>query len=714
MKKDYFNKNILTAQECAKKIKSNDVIWLPPVNSAPKKLTEEIIRRHEELSNVHIWSALQLNLFDFMKPGMEETISYHTVFMGGLERKLFPLGAIDVHSVSYEYLGEFFEETIRPNVLIAEVSEPDDDGRVCFGPAGGAVNSLALTTAKTIILQVNPNVPFIYGSTNGMAIQEADYICYSEEPLIEVPATIPTENDKKIADLVVSEIEDGSVIQLGIGGLSESIGYGLSQKKNLGVHTEMFTQSMKHLSEIGTINNKNKQINKGKSMIGFGLGDKSFYDYLNKNKDINQELINVVNDPLNIMKNKKMVSINSCVSLDLTGQVSSEGIGIRQISGTGGALDFVKGANFSEGGKSFIVLESSRINKMGVRVSSILGELPEGTPITIPRTEIDYIVSEFGLAHVKNKTLRERTIAIINIAHPEFRKGLANSAITKGILKSKDLTDINFKTLKKTIKGEKVSYCVENGICTITMDDKKTLNSLGTKMVKELLSFFEKANLDGDVKVIILTGANDTFSSGGNIKEMKLANNPYSIDIYAKKSTGEVGKLTLAIRNTLKPIIAKVKGSASGAGMNIALACDYRISSDDSKFNQAFIKIGLLPDAGGTSLLTSLIGPSQALELICSGDIISAQKAKDIGLITKISVPEQLDKDTDDMADSLSNIPLRAFEQIKSMINQNSYSNLENMINREVEGQRLLAQTYDFDEGITSFIQKRKPYFQGK
>lgn len=714
MKKEYFGKNILTAQECSKKIKSNDIIWLPPVNSAPKKLTEEIIKRHKELSNVHIWSALQLNLFDFMKPGMEENISYHTVFMGGLERKLFPLGAIDVHSVSYEYLDDFFEETIRPNVLIAEVSEPDDNGRVCFGPAGGAVNSLAIATAKTIILQVNPNVPFIYGNTNGMNIQEADYLCYSEEPLIEVPAATPTENEKKIADIVVSEIEDGSVIQLGIGGLSESIGYGLAQKKNLGVHTEMFTQSMKHLSEIGTINNKNKQNNNGTSVIGFGLGDKSFYDYLNKNKNINQELINIVNNPLNIMKNKKMVSINSCVSLDLTGQVSSEGIGIRQISGTGGALDFVKGANFSEEGKSFIVLESSRVNKMGVRVSNILGELPEGTPVTIPRTEVDYIVTEFGLAHVKNKTLRERTIAITNIAHPEFRKGLANSAITKGILMSKDLDDINFKTLKKTIKGEKARYCVEDGICTITMDDKKTLNSLGTEMVEELISFLEKANLDGDVKVIVLTGANDTFSSGGNIKEMKLANNPYSIDIYAKKSTAGVGKLTLAIRNTLKPVIAKIKGNASGAGMNIALACDYRISSEDAKLNQAFIKIGLLPDAGGVSLLTSLIGPAKALELIGSGDIISAQKAKDIGLLTEIYASEQLDKNTDEFAYSLSNIPLKAFEKIKSMINQNSYEDLESMINYEVEGQRLLAQTYDFDEGISSFIQKRKPYFQGK
>lgn len=197
------------------------MIWLPPVNGAPNELTLAITRRYKELEDVHMWSAMQLRLYDFMKPGMESHIEYHTVFVGSVERKLTPLGAINVHSVGFEYLKPFFDENIRPNVLIAEVSEPDEEGNVCFGPTGGAANYLALPTAKKVILQVNPNVPFIYGVRNSMKIQDADFICYSEEDLVEISeAKEISDIDKKIAGLILNEIEDGSCIQLGIGALS--------------------------------------------------------------------------------------------------------------------------------------------------------------------------------------------------------------------------------------------------------------------------------------------------------------------------------------------------------------------------------------------------------------------------------------------------------------------------------------------------------------
>jgi 4-hydroxybutyrate CoA-transferase len=710
----YFGKNVTSAEECAKQIASGDVIWLPPVNSAPNELVSAIARRYAELEGVHIWSALQLRLFEFMKPGMSDHIKYHTLFMGALERKLYPLGAIDVHSVSFEYLEPMFHDSIRPNVLVAEVSEPDEHGHVCFGPSGGTINHLALKTARTIILQVNPNVPFIHGERNGMNIRDAHYICTSNEELIEIPPSIPTETEKAIAERIIAEIPDGACIQLGLGGLSESIGYGLVARKNLGVHTEMFTQSMKDLMENGVITNSGKRENAGVSVIGFGLGNRKFYEFLHNNRTIRQLPINEVNHPLNIMRNDAMISINSCVSVDLTGQVTSEGIGNRQISGTGGALDYVKGANFAKNGKAFMVLESSKVSKSGERVSNILGDLPEGTPITIPRSETDYVVTEYGIAHVKNMTLRERAIALVSIAHPKFRKYLANHAITKGLIKEEDLKEIAFEKFIEEHSGEMVAYRSEDGICTITLNDDGSLNALGSKMQEELLQYLETADLDPFVSVVILTGAGRGFSSGGNIKEMLNASTPTSLDQYAKSSTRNVGQVTLAIRNMLKPVVAKVRGSAAGAGMNIALACDFRIVSNDSKFIEAFVNIGLLPDAGGISLLSRIVGPAKATELIFLGGSVSPKDAEHLGLVTRIVPGEDIDAQTQELAEKLRSLPSQSLRKMKDLINQDSYSGLAVSIDREVEGQRHLAQTRDFGEGVNAFIQKRRPFFQGR
>ncbi|MBN3859193.1 hypothetical protein GKC56_01375 [Neisseriaceae bacterium PsAf] len=474
----------------------------------------------------------------------------------------------------------------------------------------------------------------------------------------------------------------------------------------------MFTQSMRYLGEKGAVDNSQKEVKA--SAFGFAVGTKDFYQYMHKNKDIRQYLINEVNHPLNVMKNKNMVSINSCISIDLTGQVTSEGLGHRQISGTGGALDYVKGVNFAENGKSFMVVESTKTNKSGEVVSNILESLPEGTPVTVPRSEIDHVVTEYGLVKIKNLTFRQRAIALINIAHPSFRKSLASGAISKGLIKEVDLEKIEFETVVEKIDGEKVSYQLEDGICTITLNDEKSLNALDVKLQRELLKFLEKADIDSRVKVVILTGAGGSFSSGGNVKEMRKANTANALDQYSKLSTKNVGAVSLAIRSMLKPVIEKVRGSAAGAGMNIALACDFRIVAEGTKFIEAFVNIGLMPDAGGFSLLTSLVGPAKATELLYFGNVISAEEAKSLGLITELVSTDNLDEATLKFAQKLNLLPTESLRRMKDLINQVSYSNLPSSINREVEGQRALAQSDDFNEGMNAFIQKRKPYFQGK
>ena len=260
-----------------------------------------------------------------------------------------------------------------------------------------------------------------------------------------------------------------------------------------------------------------------------------------------------------------------------------------------------------------------------------------------------------------------------------------------------------------------VEYQAENDIATITMNDPKTLNAFSTILKDAMMAALTKADEDEQVRVIILQGAGGHFSSGGHIGEM-LENGMESEALSDKLNfmVGEVAEISLKLRNIHKPIIAKLEGAVAGAGMNLALTCDFRIAADNAKFVQAFVNIGLIPDAGGIYLLNQLIGVAKTTEMVMLGDKLKAEDMARLNLVNDVVSPEDLDTTVMALATRLSNLPGKALASMKHMINTHAYMGLNEALDMEVDQQTMLAKTDDFKEGITAFMEKRKPVYQGK
>ncbi len=260
-----------------------------------------------------------------------------------------------------------------------------------------------------------------------------------------------------------------------------------------------------------------------------------------------------------------------------------------------------------------------------------------------------------------------------------------------------------------------VDYHVNNHIATITMDDPKTLNAFSTPLKQAMMESLERAAQDDDVRVIVLQGGGNNFSSGGHIGEM-LENGTSSEALVAKLDfmLREVAEVSLKLRNIHKPIIAKLEGAVAGAGMNLALTCDFRIASDKAKFVQAFVNIGLIPDAGGIYLLNQLIGAAKTTELVMLGDKLKADDVARLNLVNKVVSQEDLDAEVQALATRLSHLPGKALASMKHMLNVHAFSGLNEALDMEVEQQNMMAATDDFKEGISAFMEKRKPVYQGK
>jgi acyl-CoA hydrolase len=275
-----------------------------------------------------------------------------------------------------------------------------------------------------VVLEVNENLPWTLGDTQ-VHISDVDFVVENNAPLIELPYIEPGEVEDKIGENVAELIEDGSTLQLGIGGIPNAITHHLKDKKDLGIHTEMFTDGMVDLFRDGVITNKEKSLWKGKMVGTFALGTQKLYDFIDKNLAVEFQQGKVTNDPCVLGQNHKMVSVNTALQVDVTGQVCSEAIGNKHYSGTGGQVDTHRGAQRSEGGKGIIALRSTVKNG---QYSTILAQLPLGSKITLGRNDIDYVVTEYGVAHLKGKSIRDRVDAMISIAHPKFRDEIREKA----------------------------------------------------------------------------------------------------------------------------------------------------------------------------------------------------------------------------------------------------------------------------------------------
>jgi len=426
--KKIYQSKLVSVQEAAAKIESGDRIWFGPCSAAPIQLMEALGDRVDELEDVHVISGLALHPFKFMQsPKYIGRINVHTIFYGPYERAFFKVGNIKINSVHFSKTGWTVQNYYKVNVLMADVSPPDDEGYLYYGSMGVAINGAAEAVAKKIIVQVNKHQPRVRGVEHRIHVKDVTCICEHDHPLPPLPQDAPTEIDSKIADFVVPQIPDGATIQIGLGSLSNAVGYKLVTKKNLSVHTEMFVDSMLELVKKGVIT--------GKMVAGFGLGSQELYKFIGEGK-VELKPLRITNDPLEIAKVDKIRSVNVTLMVDLTGQACSESLGFTQYSSTGGQSDFSRGAALSPGGKAFLCLPSTIKTKDGKTISTITAVLPPGAAVTTQRSDIMYVVTEYGIADLFNKPIVDRVNELIAIAHPDFRDGLKKQAIEAGLIRS--------------------------------------------------------------------------------------------------------------------------------------------------------------------------------------------------------------------------------------------------------------------------------------
>jgi acyl-CoA hydrolase len=420
-----YRKKLVSVTEAAAQIKSHDRVWVSPTSSAPIDLLDALSERADQLENVELLSCLALFPYRFLtSPAYIGKINYHTFFYGGYEKEFFHHGNVDIISLQFNKIDKALT-AFAPNVMLADVSPPDEEGYLYYGPFGVFLNGLAASLAERKIVQVNRRQPRVKGKDHKIHVSEVDFICEADHELPEIIQPDPSELEKTIAAYILPRIKDGSYIQVGIGGLSNAVAYGLTGKKDLHVHTEMLTDSLAYLSQQGTV--------VGRMLTGFALGRRELY-YFSEDGPVDFLPIYEVNNPNYIGSNDNFVSINACLMADLTGQVCSESLGHNQYSCTGGQLDYVRGAALSKGGQSYICVKSTVEAKNGQLLSSIVAALPPGAVITTPRTDVMNIVTEYGIADLYNKSIRERVRAMISIAHPDFRAQLTAEAKAAGLL----------------------------------------------------------------------------------------------------------------------------------------------------------------------------------------------------------------------------------------------------------------------------------------
>ncbi|WP_415981524.1 acetyl-CoA hydrolase/transferase family protein, partial [Anaerostipes caccae] len=326
----------------------------------------------------------------------------------------------DVTPVYFSEVPELFRTTLPVDAVFLNLSPPDEHGYCSFGISVDYSKPAAME-AELVIAQINPSMPRTLGDSF-IHISDIDYIVEADTPLIELPPAGISEVERAIGKNCASLIEDGDTLQLGIGAIPDAVLGFLKEKKDLGIHSEMISDGIVELYEGGVITNRRKSLHAGKSIVTFLMGTRRLYDFADNNPAVELHPVDYVNDPYVIAQNERLVSVNSCVQVDLMGQVVSASMGRRQISGVGGQVDFVRGANMSRGGKSIMAMPSTAAEG---RISKIVPVIGEGAAVTTSRYDADYIVTEYGAARLKGESLRNRAKKLIRIAHPDFRRMLA-------------------------------------------------------------------------------------------------------------------------------------------------------------------------------------------------------------------------------------------------------------------------------------------------
>lgn len=424
--KALYAKKLMTADAVAEQVQSN---WLFGMDTGPSQ-TPAIMAavankiRNSDITGVKVQTLLDVYPFEFYADdSLKGKMTGYSWFSSGGARKAVNAGYADILPAYYRDVPRHIRVEYEYDAFCVSVSPMDSHGYFSLANNGSYAEAM-MDKAKRIFVEVNDQQPRCLCGTQ-IHVSQVDAIVEFNHELPVLPPVVIDETSRTIGNLIAEQIPDGACIQLGIGAIPDATGMALKAKHDLGIHTEMFTDSMVELIECGAVNNSKKQIHRGKSVTTFAYGSKRIYDYIDDNPAIEILPVDYVNDPAVICKNDNMISINAALEVDFFGQVCAESVGTKHMSGSGGQIDYVRGACQSKGGKSFIAFTSTA---KGGTISKIKPILTPGAICTTSKNDVDYIVTEYGIAHLRGRSLGERTKQLIAIAHPDFRDELTFEA----------------------------------------------------------------------------------------------------------------------------------------------------------------------------------------------------------------------------------------------------------------------------------------------
>ncbi len=414
-----YKSKLVSAETALKSVESGNRVVTGFACGEPATLVEALVARAPELSGVEIVHMIAMGPSKYAQPGMEKSFRHNSLFLGATTRKAIQENRGDFTPCHFSEIPRLFTQRILPvDVVLMQVTPPDENGFCSFGVSADYTQPAA-ESARIVIAQMNRLMPRTFGAR--IHLDALTYIVEKDEPLIEFNPPEIGEVEQRIGQHIAQLIPDGATLQLGIGGIPDAVLSCLKNKKDLGIHSEMVSDGVVALAQAGVITNRRKTINTGKFTATFFMGTRKLYDFVDNNPEVEIRSVDYVNDPFVIGQYENMISINSAVQVDLMGQVNAETIGPLQFSGPGGQVDFVRGTSRSQGGKSIIALPSTAA---GGRISRICRELDGGATVTTSRHDVHFIATEFGVADLRGKSLRQRAEALINISHPDFRSML--------------------------------------------------------------------------------------------------------------------------------------------------------------------------------------------------------------------------------------------------------------------------------------------------
>ena len=420
---DQYKSKVVTVEEAVQVVKSKNRIFLSGNAATPLLLTNALANRAPELANVEVNHVLLLGDDPLSKPGMAQHFRHNSLFVGPGDRQSIADGYSDYVPVHLSQIPALFCEKYIPlDVAFIHVSPPDAHGFMSFG-VECAASKAAAEKAKLVVAQVNERMPRTLGDVF-IHVARVHKIVECSVPILELHPITASEIEERIADFITPLIEDNATLQLGIGGIPDAVLARIEGKQHLGIHTEMISDGVVEAIDKGIITSRKKTLHPGKVVATFVMGTQKLYDYVHNNPLFELHPCDYTNNPFIIAQNEKMVAINSCIEVDITGQVCSDSIGTKIYSGFGGQLDFIRGAAYAKDGKPIIALPSTTKNGT---VSRIVPQLKHGAGVVTTRADVHYVVTEFGVASLHGKNLRQRAEALITIAHPVFRQELEES-----------------------------------------------------------------------------------------------------------------------------------------------------------------------------------------------------------------------------------------------------------------------------------------------